>query len=146
MRYYLQFSVNSVNTPAKAWRKIFTEWLLNKTVSYTNEYERHSSKEWTTVSKGDLMDFISVLFISDIQNRKDAPANWFSKLLALESPIMKQITTRKKIHTMLMYLHVCSLTGHPNVSNPDYSPVYNVREMLEYLEERYTKRFIPGKT
>jgi Transposase IS4 len=109
--------------------------LLNKIVSYTNEYGKHKSKEWTAVTKGDLMDFISVLLISGIQKRKDAPANWFSNSPIRENPIMKQITTGKKFHTMLMYLHVCSLTGQPNVPDPDYSPIYKVREMLEYLEE-----------
>jgi Transposase IS4 len=58
---------------------------------------------------------------------------------------MKQITTGKKFHTMLRYLHICSLTGQPSVSDPDYSPIFKVREMLEYLEERYSKLFIPGE-
>ena len=34
----LQCSPNLVNSPAKAWRQIFTHSLLDKVVSYTNEY------------------------------------------------------------------------------------------------------------
>ena len=60
----LQCSTNSVNSPAKAWRQIFTCCILDKIVQYTNDYGDVMAKEWSPISKQDLMDFISILFIS----------------------------------------------------------------------------------
>jgi hypothetical protein len=45
--------------------------------------------------------------------------------------------------TMLWYLHCCSMDNVP-VGN-DYDPTYKVKEMKEYLEDRYQQLFIPGQ-
>ena len=141
----LQCSENSVNTPAKAWRQIFTESLIHNIVKYTNDYGSNKCKDWVNISKPDLMDFISCLFVAGIQKRKDAPANWFSNSPVRESPIMKQITSGKKFHTILRYLHVCDLESQPAPSDENYTPIYKVQEMMEYLEERYSKLYSPGE-
>ncbi len=52
-----------VNTPIRAWQQIFTGHLLDKIVSYTNEYGRVHAKRWEDVSRQDLEAFIAVLFI-----------------------------------------------------------------------------------
>ena len=60
----LQCSVNSVNSPAKAWRQIFTAALLDKIVAHKNDYGEVYCKEWIDIDRQDLVDFISILFIS----------------------------------------------------------------------------------
>ena len=64
----LQCSPNSVNSPAKAWREIFTHSILDKIVAYTNEYGEIKAKDWTDITRQDLMDFISVLFIGKFES------------------------------------------------------------------------------
>ena len=61
----LQCSVNSVNSPLKAWRQIFTNSILDKIVLYTNQYRDNRLKEWVPVSRQDILDFISILFLSE---------------------------------------------------------------------------------
>ena len=60
----LQCSVNSVNSPAKAWQQIFTASILDKIVAHTNDYGEVYCKEWTDIDRQDLIDFICVLYIS----------------------------------------------------------------------------------
>ena len=62
----LQCSVNSVNSPGKAWRQIFTHSILDKIVAYTNDYGLDRCKGWTPINRQDLLDFISILFISKL--------------------------------------------------------------------------------
>ena len=52
----------------------------------------------------------------------------------------------RKIHQILRYLHVYSLyeQRRQNESGSNYDLVYKVKEMMDYLEERYIKLFIPG--
>ena len=114
-------------------------------MAYTNEYGNAKSKSWVDIDRDDLMDFISVLFISGIQKRKDTPSFWFSNDPIRSNPVMKSIMTGRKFNTMLRYLHVCSLAGQTVVGDDDYDPLYKVKELLEYLEGRYKKLFIPGR-
>jgi DNA polymerase III epsilon subunit-like protein len=74
-----------VNTPMRAWRQVFTNYILDKIVGYTNEYGRLNAKRWNDISRKDLEAFIGILFISGIQKRKDKPANWFSDNRILEN-------------------------------------------------------------
>ena len=61
----LQCSPHSVNSPAKAWRQIFTHALLDMIVEYTNQYGCERCKDWVNINRQDLMDFIAILFISE---------------------------------------------------------------------------------
>ena len=60
----LQCSPNSVNSPAKAWRQIFTHAILDKIVTYTNQYGAKKYKDWGDIDWQDLCDFVCILFIS----------------------------------------------------------------------------------
>ena len=64
----LQCSPNLVNSPAKAWRQIFTHSILDKIVAYTNEYGEIKAKDWTDITRQDLTKFISVLFIGKFES------------------------------------------------------------------------------
>ena len=66
----IQCSKNSANTPSKAWRQIFTESLMNKIISYTNDYGQAKCKEWVPINKSDLMDFISVLSFQEYKSER----------------------------------------------------------------------------
>ena len=136
-----------MNTPAKAWRQVFTSNLLNKIVAYTNEYGSEHAKEWVDIDRSDLTDFISVLFIAGIQKRKDPPTNWFSSCLVENNPVIQSIMSGKKFLTILRYLHVCSLEEQrkQDTSSANYDPIYKVKEMMDYLEERYKRLFVPGR-
>ena len=111
----------------------------------TNEYGGVVSKNWDNISQKDILNFISILFISSIQKRKDKTSNWFSNDPLVENPIMKRIMTGKEFHTILRYLHVCSLNDQPTRDDPDYNPAYKVKQFQELLEERFQITFIPGE-
>lgn len=135
----------TVNTPIRAWKSIFTDSLLKKIVGYTNEYGEANCPDWEPVSVLDVTDFISCLFISGIQKRKDQPYNWFSKDPVRENAVMKKITTGRQFHKMMRYLHLCSLENQPQWNDPQYTPLYKVKEVLEYLEKRYETLYVPGQ-
>jgi hypothetical protein len=118
----LQCSPIDVNTPIRAWREVFKNTLLDKIVRYTNEYG---------------------LFISGIQKRKDRPSNWFSENRLLENTTMKRIMSGRKFFTILRYLHCCSMENQP--VGEDYNPTYKVKEIQDYLEDRYNRLFVPGQ-
>ena len=59
----LQCSINSVNSPAKAWRQIFMQFLLDKIVGDTNDCGLEKCKDWSPINRQDWIDFTSVLFI-----------------------------------------------------------------------------------
>ena len=140
----LQCSTMEVNTPIRAWRQIFTGHLLDKIVSYTNEYGRVHAKRWADITRQDLEAFIAVLFISGIQKRKDKPSNWFSDNRLLENPIIKKVMSGRKFLTILRYLHCCPVENK-DPSAPDYDPVYKVTEVMKYLQTRYERLFVPGQ-
>jgi Transposase IS4 len=139
----LQCSPISVNTPIRAWREVFKNTLLDKIVRYTNDYGKVKAKRWQDVDRKDLEGFICVLFVSAIQKRKDKPSNWFSENRLLESPLIKKIMSGRKFFTMLRYLHCCSMDNVP--VGDDYDPTYKVKEIKDYLEDRYNQLFIPGQ-
>ena len=122
-----------VNTPIRAWRQVFTKVILQKIVTYTNEYREMNCKLWSDITKQDLEVFIAVLFVSGIQKRKDKPSNWFSNNPLLENPVLKKITSGKKFFTMLHYLHCCpAVNKDPTVEG--YDPAYKVAELRDSLE------------
>ena len=141
----LQCSENSVNTPAKAWRQIFTAAFLRKIVGYTNEYGEAKCKHWKDITVSDLMEFISVLFIAGIQRRNDPPHRWFSDDIIDAAPVIKSIMSGRKFHLILRYLHVCSIEGEPQRNDPAYNPAYKINEMKDYMEDRYKRLFVPGQ-
>jgi Transposase IS4 len=51
----------------------------------------------------------------------------------------------RKFHTILRYLHVCSLEDQPERNSVNYDPAYKVEEFKDMLEERFKKLFVPGK-
>ena len=55
---------------------------------------------------------------------------------------MKHIMSGKKFTRMMRYLHVCALHGDPT---DEYNPTYKVSELLNYLEYRFEKLFVPGR-
>ena len=146
IRIGLQSSKNTVNSPMKAWRQVFTNSILDRIVKYTNEYGDCKLNSWTNIDRTDLTDFISVLFISSIQKRKDRSSHWWSDNPLLESPVIKRLMTGRKFHTILRFLHCCSLENQPNKDDPDYNPAYKIQEIMDLLESRYQRLFIPGSS
>ncbi len=140
----IQCAVNSINTPMKSWRQIFTNSILDKMVRYTNEYGSLKHENWSNITRTDLTDFFAVLFITSIQKRKDKSTNWFSDNPLLENIIMKRIMTGRRFHLMLRFLHVCSVEKQPSRDDPEYNPSYKVKELQENLEQRFDRLFVPG--
>lgn len=140
----LQVSPNSFNSPIKAWRHIFTDALLNKIVIYTNDYGGENCSHWQSITKYDLTDFFSILFITSIQKRKDRSHHWFSEDKLLENHIVKRVMSGNKFHRLLRYLHVCDMYAQPNTNDPYYGPTYKIKEMSQYMERRYKTCFVPG--
>jgi DNA polymerase III epsilon subunit-like protein len=141
MKTGLQCSSIDVNTPIRAWREVFKNTILEKIVRYTNEYGQLHAKKWRDITKKDLESFIAVLFVSAVQKRKDKPSNWFSDNRILECTIIKKIMSGRNFFMILRYLHCCPVT--PPVG--DYDPAYKVSELRDYLEDRYTRLFVPGQ-
>mmetsp|Transcript_126734 Transcript_126734/g.364538 ORF Transcript_126734/g.364538 Transcript_126734/m.364538 type:complete len:609 (+) Transcript_126734:875-2701(+) len=140
----LQCNTVEVNTPIRAWRQIFTGHILDKIVTYTNEYGRVHAKRWVNITRKDLESFIAVLFISGLQKRKDKPSHWFSDNRLLENPIMKKVMSGRKFFTILRYLHCCPVENlDPTAS--DYDPSYKVAELWKYLHQRFERLFVPGQ-
>lgn len=142
-RIGLQCNPIDVNTPIRAWREIFKYTLLEKIVKYTNDYGCHHAKHWQDITRKDLEAFIAVLFVSAVQKRKDKPSNWFSENRLLENPIVKKIMSGRKFFLILRYLHCCSMEPPP--TGDDYDPAYKIAEVRDYLEDRYSRLFIPGQ-
>ena len=143
IRTGLQCSKYSVNSPSKAWKAIFTNCILDKIIAYTNEYGDAMASRWTKVTRSDLIDFISILFLASVQKRKDKPSNWFSTDPVFEFSAVKKITSGRKFSTMLRYLHCCSLGSQP--TGEDYDPAYKIAELKDYLEKRYERLFLPSQ-
>ena len=91
------------------------------------------------------MNFITCLFIASVQRRKDPPSNWWSNDPVLENPIMKKVMTGNQFNKILRCLHVCSLEKQPSTDDPNYDPIYKVKEFKESLESRFEKLYIPGE-
>jgi Transposase IS4 len=140
----LQCTNIEVSAPIQAWRQIFTNSLLDKTVKYTNEYRVVHAKRLRDISRKDLESFFCVLFISGIQKRKDKPTNWFSENRLLENPLMKKVMSGRKFFCILRYLHCCPVENQDH-SADDYDPSYKIAEVRDYLENRYLKLFVPGQ-
>ena len=84
------------NTPAKAWRQIFTASFLNKIVTYTNEYGVFKANEWVNIDKRVLMDFISALFIAGTQKMNHTPYKWFYNEAVENNPIIQSVMSGRK--------------------------------------------------
>ena len=87
--------------------------IIDKIVSYTNDYGDSKSDSWTDISRTDLTDFISVLFISSVQKRKDRISNWWSDNPLLENVAAKRIMSGRKFYTILRFLHCCDINNTP---------------------------------
>jgi Transposase IS4 len=141
----LQCSENLVNSPIKAWRSISTISILEKIVNYTNECGDVKDEDWTDVTKNNLTDFLSVLFILSVQKRKDRPS-WFSNDPFYKTVVIKNIMTGKKFDSMMRCLHVCSIEDQPMCTAQAYDPGYRVHEFSKVLHVRYKILFVPDNT
>lgn len=142
----IQCAVGSINLPMKAWTEIFTYAILEKIVKYTNEYGEMKDKNWETINHSNLIDFIAVLFVSEIQKRKDRVSNWWSNNPLQENVVMKCITRAYKFMKMMRLLHVASVDNQPQRNDVGYNPIYKVKEFMDYIEMRGNKLFVPGRT
>jgi len=140
----IKISRNTLNSTIKAWSYIFTEHFLNKIATYTNDYGQEKCSSWTDITSTDIREFIAILFLGGVQKRKDKTVNWWSDDPLLEFPIVKKIMSGKKFHKILRYLHVCDMHMQPSVNSPEYSPLYKVQEMKDYIEHRSKLAFEAG--
>lgn len=138
-------SINSVNSPIKAWRRVFTQQILNGIVANTNEYGNLLCPNWNNIVSKDLTDFISILFIAGIQRRRDCHRNWWSNNVLLEIPVVKRIMSGRKFQRIMRYLHVLSIVNQPHMNSPEYSPLYKVQELMDQLIGRFKQLFVPGQ-
>ena len=141
----LQVSPAMANSPIKAWRLVFTAGILEKIVSHTNKYGARNAKNWSPITKKDLTDFFSVLFLMSVQKRKDKPSNWFSDNPLLESKIAKRVTTGRQFGKMLRYLHCCDPDEDGKNDDGEYDPSYKIMDLKNELEKRWSTIFIPGQ-
>jgi hypothetical protein len=96
---------SSANSPMMAWKLLMTNAILESIVDYSNEYGKLQvgTDFYNKITKGDLLDFISVLFISSIQKRKDKISNWWSDDPLKENPIVKKkLVVKAFARTMLL--------------------------------------------
>ena len=135
-------STNSLNSPTKAWRQIFTNAILNKVTTYTNDYGEKNHKNWTTIDRSDIIDFISILFLMSIQRQKDKPSNWFSENVMLQCAPAKKVMTGYKFHTLLRYLHCCPLQ---QPAGEEYDPAFKINGFSIYLQDQFAKLYDPGQ-
>ncbi len=140
----LQCSKNTVNSPLKAWRHIWTNSLLDKIVKYSNQYGQSKSVRFNPFSRKDLTDFFSILFIASIQKRKDKPSNWFSDDPLLECICMKRIMNGKEFQNILRFLHCCPLTAGVEPQSQEYDPAYKIQEIKDILEKHFDRSYTPG--
>jgi hypothetical protein len=107
----LQGSPIDVNTPIRAWRKVFKNTtLLDKTVWYNKIHRLAHTKTWKEIS-GKKLEFFAVSFISVIQKQKDKPLNWFSNNQLLDNLLLKKVTSGWKFFNILHYLHCCPVAN-----------------------------------
>ena len=100
--------------------------------------------KWVDLTKKDITDFIAVLFIVSVQKRKDKSSNWFADDPLIENIPEKRIMSGNKFHRILRYLHVCDMHTQPQPTDENYTPIYKVKEMMEYLEHRFKILYNPG--
>ena len=143
-RIGLQASINSVNSPIKAWRHIFTDGILNKVVRYSNAYGDEHCPKWEDITKRDLTYFIAVLFIVSVQKRKDKSKNWSANDPLVENIPVKKVMTGNKFHRILRYPKVCDHHAQPMPEDESYTPMYKVNEFKADLEHRFNISYIPA--
>ena len=141
----VQVSPAMANSPIKAWILVFTAGILDKIVNHTNKYGYRNANDWSPITKRDLTDFISVLFLMSIQKRKDKPSNWFSDNPLLESKVAKKITSGRQFGRMLRYLHCCDPYDDGKNEDGEYDPSYKVTDFKRELEKRWSAIFVPGQ-
>ena len=49
----------------------------------------------------------------------------------------------KKCHRLLRYAHACDMHNQPDVNSADCTLIYKVKELMEKLEKRCNKAFVP---
>jgi Transposase IS4 len=141
----VQCSENSINSPLKAWRQVFTNSIITKMVKHTNIYGAAKAKDWCNITNTDLTDFFSVLFIASVQKRKDRTSNWWCDHPLLENVTVKKVMSGRWFHSILWFLHVCDLDKQPSWSDPSHDPSYKVNELLEGLQDLFSWLFVPGR-
>ena len=141
----IQGSRASFNSVTKCWRSIFTDSILNMIVDRTNEYGNNKCKRWGDIDKEDIIDFFCILFIAGIQKRRDTPSHWFSNDPLLQSAVIKRIMPGRKFSSLLRNLHVCPLERPISDDAREFNPMYKVHDLLEKLESRFEKLFVPGQ-
>ena len=114
-------------------------------VTYTNEYGALNDKKWIPITSEDILQFISILFIISVQRRKDSPNAWWSDNIIHECPAVKRIMSKRKFLRILRYLHVSSLEKNICQNNESYNPMVKVEELMDKLQDRFSKMFIPGQ-
>jgi hypothetical protein len=114
-------------------------------VCHTNKHGYQNAKNWSPITKKDLKDFFSVLFLMSVQKRKDKPSDWFSDNPLLESKIAKRVTTGRKFGKMLQNLHCCDPNEDGKNNDGEYDPSSKIMDLKSELEKRWTTIFIPGQ-
>lgn len=87
---------------------------------------------YNTTRSDRLLLFFCILSISSIQKREDKISNWWSSDPLLSNDVMKEITTGKKLHSILRLLHVPSLQEQPNRNYEDCTMYYQSFKVEEF--------------
>eukprot|EP01006_Ploeotia_vitrea_P057568 TRINITY_DN68190_c3_g3_i2.p1 TRINITY_DN68190_c3_g3~~TRINITY_DN68190_c3_g3_i2.p1 ORF type:complete len:622 (-),score=233.75 TRINITY_DN68190_c3_g3_i2:462-2219(-) len=144
----LQLHPDSVNTPMKAFNKIFHGKLADLIVKYTNQYGRAHDDDrgrWRDIDKKELYTWLGVLSLAALRRRRDAPAFWFSNNPLYALPVAKRAMSGRRFLQILRALHVCDLERQPQRGTPEYTPEYKIAEFFETLLARSRELFEPGR-
>ena len=92
----MKCSLHSVNTPRKAFDKLFTNKIRQFIIDRTNKYGRYKHNIWIDITQDKSMKFVCVLFTASENSNTDRPKNWFSKKFFVNDLNIKKIMSGRR--------------------------------------------------
>ena len=132
------------STPFRSWCQVFSAPIRNIVINHTNDYAKCIIPNWLILTDREFLDFVSVLFIAAVKQRRDGPMQWFSTNPLLGDECIRRLMDRKRFIEIIKGLHISSMNnaqGH----EAGYSPMLKVGEFKEALELRFRSLYEPGR-
>ncbi|XP_033731617.1 piggyBac transposable element-derived protein 5-like [Pecten maximus] len=142
VKHGLQSDANQLQYFQRFLPQCFFESVAEETNRYAQQ--KGPDPKWTPTSASEVRAFISVNIMMGVR-RLPRLANYWSTDKRFSDPYISSIFPKSRFIIMNRYIHLRDTSNVPGRNDPEYDPLFKVRNMIDFIVPKLQENYNPGQ-